>query len=169
MERVQKKCRLTSERRGNNLESGEFLLNFAVNLRDKRREEARNKEKVRDMKHRFATLLAGFFVLFAVASCGGSPSAAVALKISNGEQLDGSDYDVMIGYVGEATEVLVPRLREAKTFEDVEALDADIMKEFPHLDDFNSALLRAYPDLTDKQKENLHEFTQRSRDAFDEK
>lgn len=75
----------------------------------------------------------------------------------------------MIGYVGEATEVLVPRLREAKTFEDVEALDADIMKQFPHLDDFNSALLRAYPDLTDKQKETLHEFTQRSRAAFDEK
>lgn len=99
-------------------------------------------------------------------SCGSSSPDAVAKKIEAGQPLTEDDYDVMLGYLAEATDRLVPRLKEARTVEDMEAVDADNRRQFPHTDLFGATLLHDYPRLTAKQSQRLTELRDNARKAL---
>ena len=84
-------------------------------------------------------------------SCSSPSPDAIAEKIERNEKLNADDYDAMLDYLSEATECLVPRLKEARTVEDMETIDADNNKRFPHTDLFGATLLHDYPHLSQQQ------------------
>lgn len=102
-------------------------------------------------------------------SCGTPTPDDVAEKIERNASLNTSDYDVMLDYLQEATDAMVPRLKATRSVGDMEFVEADISKLYPLADEFNTALLRDFPNLTGSQTERIASMRRQAQEAVGSK
>lgn len=88
-------------------------------------------------------------------SCAKPSPDDIAAKIEHQEELSSSDYDVMLDYLQQATDAMIPRLKATRTVADMEIVENEIQKEFPMTDIFNTALLLDFPKLSASQTERM--------------
>lgn len=94
-------------------------------------------------------------VMASLISCGTPSTDDVAKKIESNAELSSTDYDVMLDYLQEATDAMVPRLKATRSVGDMEFVENDINKQYPLTDAFNTALLRDFPKLSGTQTQRM--------------
>lgn len=98
--------------------------------------------------------------------CGDTDYDSLARKVEANQDLSASDYDDMIAYMSMSTEWCLPHLREARTIEDVERIDEQLLDKYPYTDIFSSALLRNWNKLSPSQTTTFRQISQRCKEAY---
>ena len=116
----------------------------------------------------FRKILLLFLILGTAAIVVGCLSATpdeVAEKIAADSSLNSSDYDVMLDYLQTATDAMIPRLKATRSVGDMEFVEADIQKQYPLVDAFNTALLRDFPNLSAEQTQRMASMRTQAQEA----
>ncbi|MCM1400488.1 MAG: hypothetical protein NC189_00575 [Bacteroides sp.] len=101
-------------------------------------------------------------------SCGGNSCDDVAAKIAANKELSSSDYDVIIDYLDQSIGESLPKLREARTYGDLDRIETEMEEKYPHSNPFYNAILHDWNKLSESQRNKFKQLKDKAKENTNE-